>query len=1037
MISLMKRIHLLSVTLSVLVVAEAAFAQASGPAIPIVVSPSASSAERLAAQDLVNSLQRLYPADPFILATQLPKNGRAVLVGDVNSDPALRELLPTTPPSVPESFVVTSTTNASHQVGLIVGADPRGTVYGLYALLRKLGCGFYLSYDAFPAPRTNAFSFEGWALSDRSLTRDRIVFNWHNFLSGCSTWNLPEWRAWIRQSQKMGYNAVMVHAYGNNPMAGFEFDGQQKSVGYLSTTVKGRDWSTMHVNDVRRLWGGDVFTQAIFGADAARVPDEQRVAAAQKLMRQVFASAEERDVGVFFAVDVDTPSANPQELVRLLPASGRFAASPSQNPLWLANPDTPEGYAFYRAEVEGLMKAYPQITKLVVWFRRGGTPWMKLKMTDLPAAWQREFSAEIARTPEAAQSWCAPGLFAIGKIVRAFQRALTERGAQKTAVAAGTWGFEFLDAADRFFPPGVPLIGLDYDVIHERSQLRDAAARAPLRKVGAHRPLIPVVWAQHDDGRYVGRPFTPLAGFASKLEDAQASGFGIIHWTTRPLGLYFASLGAQVWQSTRDQPLQTTCEDMAERSFGSSTRAAMGEYLFRWITGAPQFARETSDWFIDRPLTNIAQVVAGCRERLKLINGVDQTKLTPDQRDRVNYFKGLEQFIIGFHETHDVYQQSQSALKKGDLALARKLMAGCHPGRVIEQFARFSSLGGMTRGEQGLVVTMNTRWDTRLDRYRQTLGLEAVRINFAPTSHDPLAQSPGRDTFLFEPNHTVWECRGERETGHAVFVLATNRDISAVPGFPETWKEICRSGITSETPIKFAFPQVAAGDYRLHLLLLDPEATAPDQHVFDLSIGQQSSNATWAFSPVTNEFLRIVCNGNSENAWNSLVEVRLNGVLRENGQPLVTSSSAAPGFPAQAAMDNDPRTRWAEEGRGQWLQFRLQPGTVNREIELHWYRGDSRQPFFQLQTSSDGRTWTPVRNLHRSLGFAQNTERVDIFQLAGRRDCGIELSREINLTQRQQVEVRLHPVQGRAAICGAVLEPVGGGTGSDHGRSPE
>ena len=63
----------------------------------------------------------------------------------------------------------------------------------------------------------------------------------------------------LRQSQKMGYNAIMVHAYGNNPMVSFTFNGKTKPVGYLSTTVKGRDWSTMHVNDVRRLWGGQVF----------------------------------------------------------------------------------------------------------------------------------------------------------------------------------------------------------------------------------------------------------------------------------------------------------------------------------------------------------------------------------------------------------------------------------------------------------------------------------------------------------------------------------------------------------------------------------------------------------------------------------------------------------------------------------------------------------------------------------------------------------------------------------------------------------
>ena len=115
--------------------------------------------------------------------------------------------------------------------------------------------------------KAEPFSFSDWQLADKPLVRDRLVFDWHNFLSGCSTWNLPDWQSWIRQSQKMRYNAVMVHAYGNNPMVSFSFNGKTKPVGYLSTTVQGRDWSTMHVNDVRRLWGGEVFDQPAFGAD--------------------------------------------------------------------------------------------------------------------------------------------------------------------------------------------------------------------------------------------------------------------------------------------------------------------------------------------------------------------------------------------------------------------------------------------------------------------------------------------------------------------------------------------------------------------------------------------------------------------------------------------------------------------------------------------------------------------------------------------------------------------------------------------------
>jgi len=817
------------------------------PTVPVVISTKASRAERLAAADLARCLEQMYPREKFAFAQALPKSGKAIAVGTVDN-PQVRSRAGEPPPNMPESYVVRVTREDGRELGVIAGADARGTVYGVYALLEKLGCGFYLSGDAMPRARTEPFSFDGWSLSSAPLVRDRIVFDWHNFLSGCSTWNLADWNRWTSQSQKMGYNAIMVHAYGNNPMVSFTFNGKTKPVGYLSTTVKGRDWSTMHVNDARRLFGGEVFSAPVFGADAAQSPDKQRAAAAQTLMHGVFTHAEQRGMGVFFADDVDTISANPQELIRTLPEDARFAIQTQAvgwmgqeaGKMWLANPDAPEGYRYYKAQVAALMKAYPQITTLVVWFRQGGTPWMEVKVAEMPPRWQEEWKTEIARTPEAETLWHAPQMFAIGKIVRAFDRALKETGHNHVQIAAGTWDFKFLAPCHRFFPPHVKLIGLDYNALHGRPQLGDDESRQVIRDVAAHRPVVPVIWAHHDDGNYIGRPYTPFEQFSSKLADAKASGFGIIHWTTRPLDLYFKSHAEQVWSATKDRPLRATCEDMAARLFGAGARLTMGGYLERWVTDAPNFARETTDYFIDRPLTNITQVVTGCRERLKLIERVDSAKLAPEQRDRVNYFRGQEEFVAAFFQTHEKFQDAQAALKKGDLAAARVAMAGCQPSPVIEQFAKVSLLGGITRGERGLVVSLNTRWLPHIVRLRQQLGLEPVRYNFGPTSHDPLAQLPGRFTFHFDEQRRIWQTLGAEETGAQPFVA------------PKAADEICRSGIESGKPITLTLrpilagkkdaATVPAGEYRVRLLMLDPSSTARGQRVFTVSVGNGAAD---------------------------------------------------------------------------------------------------------------------------------------------------------------------------------------------------
>ncbi len=1022
-----------------------AFAEAPRTEISVVTSAAASPLEKTVAIELAEWLRRLYPADRFATASRLPADGDAIALGTI-ADPWVRRLAAPAAPTDPESYVVAVATDRARRIGVIAGADPRGAAYGVYRLLETLGCGFFLCGDTAPPPCAARFSFAGWSLKDRPLVRERIVFDWHNFLSGCSTWNLPDWQRWTDQAQKMGYNAIMVHAYGNNPMVSFTYDGKTKPVGYLSTTVRGRDWSTMHVNDVRRLWGGSVFDASVFGADAALGPDETRAAAAQRLMHDVFDHAAGRGMDVFFATDVDTVSANPQQLIRALPEHARFAIQTQvvawmgqeAGRMWLADPDTPEGYRYYQAQAEALLAAYPQITCLVLWFRRGGTPWMEFKLREMPPRWQEEYRAELAKTPDAAELWHAHNLFALGKVLRAWERALQAAGHGRVQLATGTWDFEFLAPCDRFLPPHVKLIGLDYAVLHDRSQLSAAEARQALRRIGERRSVIPVIWAQHDDGAYVGRPYTPDTDFFAKLADAHASGFGIIHWTTRPLDLFFTSHVRQVWQSTKNEPLSTTCTEAAARLFGPAAQGPMGEYLRHWLSDAPKFGRETTDWFIDRPLGDVDAVVARCARRRQTLDSVVVDELSDEARDRLDYFRGLETFIADFYRTHARFQQSQQRLQAGDLPGAQAEMAACDPASVIEQFARFSSLGGITRGEQGLVVSLNTRWLSHVIRHRQALGMEPVRLNFAPTSHDPLAQSPGKFTFHFDAERAVWQCLGTHEVGADVLTLPVETEPGGAADAPAAWTEICRTGVESDRPILWRMQPIMAqdsrglsgpaslpaGKYRLRLLLIDPSSTAAGQRVFDVSVACGSSWEEYAFDSAPAAILRVVCQGNSENDWNSLVEVRLDAALAGDAASAVSASDALDGYPAQAVVDGDPQTRWAARGEGQWLQFRLDSAAQPARIGFQWYAGDKRQARFEVQTSPDGISWNAVKNLRRAVEARHATERVDIFQLAGKRNQIVVRDYDLDLGSGGSVDVRLAPIQGPAIVCGAVLEPV-------------
>ena len=257
--------------------------------IPVVVGADASDAEKFAAEELTTHLQHLYPDEHFSVAASAPPATSHILLGTVKSQPTLAQYVPAARLAKPESFVVSTAKEGDAEIGVIAGADPRGVLYGVYGIAGKAGIRllFVVQHGTSAAARSVP-SLTDWKASDAPLFPDRAVFPWHNFLSGSSAWDLPDWQRWLTQIGRMRYNTVMVHCYGNSPIFTFDFRGKTKPVGYFTSTAKGCEWGTQHVNNVRRLFGGESFTGPVFGGKISMVPDEKRTEAAIGLMQQVF-----------------------------------------------------------------------------------------------------------------------------------------------------------------------------------------------------------------------------------------------------------------------------------------------------------------------------------------------------------------------------------------------------------------------------------------------------------------------------------------------------------------------------------------------------------------------------------------------------------------------------------------------------------------------------------------------------------------------------------------------------------------------------
>jgi beta-glucanase (GH16 family) len=77
------------------------------------------------------------------------------------------------------------------------------------------------------------------------------------------------------------------------------------------------------------------------------------------------------------------------------------------------------------------------------------------------------------------------------------------------------------------------------------------------------------------------------------------------------------------------------------------------------------------------------------------------------------------------------------------------------------------------------------------------------------------------------------------------------------------------------------------------------------------------------------------------------------------GRPTTASSTENDAFPATAATDGDAGTRWSSGfSDPQWLQVDLGSARSICEVVLNWET--SHATAFQIQTSGDGTTWTPV-----------------------------------------------------------------------------
>lgn len=752
--------------------------------IDIAIGKNPSEKVNVTAKTLQGYLADISPDNDFKIVEENQHNSQIQLVVLSNlSESEKASLLSNFPemslPKGSESYSLANKTEAGKELAVICGYDERGLLYGVYDALEKLGYRFYLSENFKPKAITS-LSFESFKGTNKPLFGERIVFNWHNFLSGITGWNIEEYKQWIDASVQMKYNTLMFHAYGSDPFMRYSINGIPKEMGLVPSTSQGRDWGINHVNDIRNLYGGDSFIEAVFGSKVSKMADNKMSEQSVALLQEGLKYASERSMDINFGFDISTVQSNPENQLKTLPKSAQLRNFGGR---LLANPDTPEGYGFFKAQLEGLLKDYPQITGIMPWVRYMKYPnsGVYIAVKNMPEAWKIEYDKILKENPSFKRDQATNSFFYIGKVLDAYAKALKELGREDIKLGLGTWNWVSFPYLDKFVSDNVSFYPIDWDMDFSTDN-----ARKELTKIKEEREVYPVVWAHHDDHSYIGRPYEAPENMVDKLKSQNADGFGILHWTTYPLDMYFKNLSRQTWEATINEPYTTTIKDYADNSIKSQSKE-FNEYLNKFYLEAPHFGRETSDHFFHMyfneqgkslfPVYEPVPIIKSAKYRLEILESLSDTEIA--KTEVFLYYKNMEEFFILFFENQEMLIKAAGIwLDGGDLNTAAEIMKKTHPEKAILKYAEAITHGPNTVGEQSIILRLNLNWLPDFVDIKQKTGVLPVVYSFYPTNHEAIAQRPGSYTYLFKENNNFTRCLGEKETNGAN-ILKTD-DLSGV-----------------------------------------------------------------------------------------------------------------------------------------------------------------------------------------------------------------------------------------------------------------
>ena len=150
------------------------------------------------------------------------------------------------------------------------------------------------------------------------------------------------------------------------------------------------------------------------------------------------------------------------------------------------------------------------------------------------------------------------------------------------------------------------------------------------------------------------------------------------------------------------------------------------------------------------------------------------------------------------------------------------------------------------------------------------------------------------------------------------------------------------------------------------------------------SSGNTLSYENYVFTDTLARYVKVTVNGNSQNNYASIAEIRAHVPLNQSQSQCVDTpiqnvetSGSQTGFPGSNVLDNNLNTRWSNNGVGSWIQLDLGSSKNLCSVNIAWYKGNERQNNFVISASNDGVKFSDILSA-KSSGSSLNSEKYKV-----------------------------------------------------------